>query len=175
MQQLLVYFWRMCLLRTSPENAPVAGSFIAFVLLAYLLSSTSLLFIAGSGGRVLQTISVVVLGIIVQLTCTWLVLAFKNFTQRFRATIASLLGTNTILVVFLIPLNFLLMATDQQLVIIIVEFLYWVFFFWWIAIAGYILHKATNISLLQGSTLAFTIEIISILVTSVLLPAQAVN
>ncbi len=175
MQQLLVYFWRMCLLRASPEDAPVSNAFITFILLVYLISSTSLLLIAGPGARIIQTVSVVALGIIVQLACTWLVLAFKNVTRRFRATIASLLGTNSILVVCLVPLNLVLTGTDQELVVIAVEMLYWVFFFWWIAIAGYILHKATNISLLQGSTLAFTIEIISILVTSILLPAQAVN
>ena len=175
MQQLLVYFWRMCLLKTSPEDAPVSNAFIVFILLAYLVSSTSLLLMAGSSARVIQTVSVVALGIVVQLSCTWLVLAFKNVSGRFRATVTSLLGTNTLLVVLLVPLNLALMGTDQELVIFMMELLYWIFFFWWIAIAGYILHKATNISLLQGSTLAFTIEIISILVTSVLLPAQAVN
>lgn len=175
MQQLLVYFWQMCLFRTSPQNAPVSNQFITFIFCAYLVSSSLLLLIAGSQARIIQTASVVLVGISVQLTCTWLALWFKKVTERFRATLSSLLATNTILVFFLVPLNFILQASDQEFLVVAVETAYWIFFFWWIAIEGYILHKATNISLLQGGALAFTIEIISILVTSELLPAQAVN
>jgi hypothetical protein len=175
MQQLLVYFWRMCLLRSSPEQAPVSNQFILFVFTAYVMSSSCLLVVAGSEIRIFRTLSLVLSGITIQLGCTWALLAFKSVTNRFRATLTSLLGTNSMLVIMLIPLNFVLQYSENDLILILVQFTYWMFFFWWIAIAGYIFHKATNISLFQGSTLAFTIEIITLVTTSMILPTEAIN
>ena len=175
MRYLVGYFWQLCLLRASPAHAPASWQFTCFIFSLYVLSSSSLLLIAGADTQVLRSTAIVVSGIVTQLACTWLLLLLKNVTVRFPATLVSLLGTNSLLVICLIPLNLLLKIADQELIKLIVETLYWMFFLWWIGIAGYILHKASEISFLQGAALAFTFEIISLITTRFLLPTQVIN
>lgn len=172
MLQFLLFFWQMCLLRTSPERAPVSMDFIGFIFAMYVASSTVLLTIANSGNQITAAIKLVILGIVIQMTCIWLLLVFKHVGYRFRATLVALLGTNTLLVIFMIPLNLFLIVIENQTMILFIEVLYWVFFFWWIAVAGFILHKSINVSLMLGITLAFTIELLALITTSTFLPSS---
>lgn len=167
----------MCLLRTSPERAPVSMGFIGFIFAVYVTSSTALLTISSARNQITDAIKLVILGIVIQLTCVWLLLVFKRVSYRFRATLVAFLGTNTLLVIFMIPLNLFLIVNENQTMILFIEVLYWMFFFWWIAVAGFILHKSINVSLMLGITLAFTIELLSLITTSTFLPSsvQAVS
>jgi hypothetical protein len=177
MLQFLAFFWQMCLLRTSPERAPVSMAFIVFISTVYVTFSTLLLTISNSGNQITRAIQLVLLGVAIQVFCIWLLLAFKQLGSRFRATLVAFLGTNSLLVIFTIPLSLLLIVIDNETIILLIEAAYWLLIFWWLAIAGFILHKATNVSLMLGITLAFTIELLSLVVTSTILPStvQAVS
>ena len=172
MLQFLTFFWQMCLLKTSPERAPVSMGFIGFISALYVTSSTVLLTISNSGNQITNAIQLVILGIVVQMACIWLLLVYKRVGNRFRATLVAFLGTNSLLVVFTIPLSLSLNLVDNQSMILFIEAMYWMLIFWWLAVAGFILHKAINVSLMLGITLAFTIELLSLVTTTTILPSS---
>ncbi len=173
MLQFLSFFWQLCLLRTGPEHAPVSIGFIGFISAVYVACSTFLLTISNSGNQVTNAVQLVILGIVIQMSCIWLLLAFKRLRNRFKATLVAFLGTNSLLVIFTIPLSLLLIVVDNQTMILSIEVTYWMLIFWWLAIAGFILHKAINVSLMLGITLAFTIELLSLVATSTLIASSA--
>jgi hypothetical protein len=177
MLQFLSFFWQICLLRTSPERAPVSKGFIGFILVVYVTSSTLLVTISSSGGPITNAVQLVILGIVVQMTCVWLLLLFKRVGYRFRATLVAFLGTNSLLVISTIPLSLSLSFIDNQTMIVFIKAIYWILIVWWLAVAGFILHKAINVNLMLGITLAFTIELLSLITTSTVFGAsvQAAN
>jgi hypothetical protein len=172
MLQFLLFFWQMCLLKSGPEQAPVSMGFIGFISAVYVTCSTVLLTISSSGNQVSKAVQLVILGIVIQMSCIWLLLAFKRVSNRFRATLVAFLGTNSLLVLFTIPLSLLLIVVENQTMILSIEATYWMLIFWWLTIAGFILHKAMNVNLMLGITLAFTIELLSLVATNTILPAS---
>jgi len=177
MLQFLLYFWQMCLLRSSPERAPVAAGFIPFIATVNVTCNTVLLTISNTGNQISNAVQLAILSIVFQMTCIWLLLAFKRLGSRFRATLVALLGTNSVFTIFTILLSLLLIVVDNQIMIQIIEQAYWIVFFWWLAVAGFILHKAINVSVMQGITLYFTIELLHLVATTTILPSslQAVS
>ncbi len=172
MSQLLLFFWQLCLLRTSPERAPVSTGSMSFIFIIYVITSTTLMSISRSGNRFSDAIQLVLLGIVVQLSCIWMLLIYKRVSYRFPATLVALLGTNSLLIVFMIPLNLVMLAIDGHTLDLLMETFYWILFFWWIAVEGFILYKTINVSLMLGITLAFTIELVSLITTSTFLPTS---
>jgi hypothetical protein len=173
MLQFLSFFWQICLLKTSPERAPVSKGFIGFIFLVYVASSTLLLTTSNSGGQIKDAVLLVMLQVVVQMTCVWLLLLFKRVGYRFRATLVAFLGTNSLLIISVIPLSLSLSSIDNQTMIVFIKAIYWVLIVWWLAVAGFILHKAINVSLMLGITLAFTIELLTLVTTSTVFDASA--
>lgn len=172
MQQLVFFFWQMCLMRTGPDRAPTASFFIVLVVAFYLFISTLSVFISRTDINLFIALMIVITGLLVEMICVWLLLAFKKVTGRFSATLVALLGTSSLLIILLIPCNLLMLSTDNESARFFANTSYWLVFGWWLAVAGFIFNRAINVSTLQGSALALIIEVLSVVASS---PMQPTN
>ena len=170
MQQFVTYFWHICLMRESPERAPSATLFILLVMLAYIALSTLSMFLSRNNMTLLPAIGIVLIGLGVEAGCVWLLLLFKRFRARFRKTLVTLLGTSSILVLLVMPFNLVLLISENETLRLFSETTYWICFGWWLAIAGYIFNRSLNVSIIQGSALAFLIEVLSVWASMFLQP-----
>jgi hypothetical protein len=170
MLQIVSFFWQMCLLRQNPENLPSNRFNVGLILFLYVIIALVTVALTRPTHSPLNIVGIVFIGISIQAALTWSVLAFKQLTQRFTATWASLLGTNSFMLVILVPVNLLLLNTENQSLILMADSISWVCLGWWLAIAGHIYHKAIKVSLLQGSAIAFLTELLSVMVTVTLFP-----
>ena len=170
MQQIISFFWRMCLLRENPGNLPANRFTLGFILTLYVVIALIAVSLTRPDHSSANIVGIVVVGISIQALLTWGVLAFKQLTHRFTATWASLLGTNSFMLILLVPVNLVLLNSVNETVILLADSISWVCLGWWLAIAGRIYHKAINISLLQGSAIAFLTELLSVLMTVTLFP-----
>lgn len=172
MQQLLYFFWQMCLMRTGPDRAPTTTRFIALVVGSYIFISTLSMFISQPGRGLLIALMIVITGLLVQTSCLWLLLAFKKVTHRFRATLVALLGTSSILIALLIPFNLLVFSTDNESARFFANTTYWLILCWWLVVAGFIYNRSMNVSIVQGSALALIIELLSVVASSPIQPTS---
>ena len=69
-----------------------------------------------------------------------------------------------------LPVNGIMMTFDNEMILLFADSLTWVCLGWWLAIAGYIYHKAVHISVIQGSVIAFLIELIAAIIVFSLFP-----
>lgn len=172
MQQILFYFWQLCLLRESPEKIPRNPFIVGAVIVAYLSTALLSVTLNQPDQNLLGIIGTVIVSLAIQMTIVWLLLAFKKVSYRFTATIAALLGTNTIMLLILLPVNLTLLNTENEHLKILADSISWVCLGWWLAIAGYIYHKAINISILQGAAITFITELLAVITTLTLFAAS---
>jgi|TARA_Y100000310_G_C20673703_1_gene811668 hypothetical protein len=171
MQQLVYFFWQMCLMRTGPDRAPTATLFVALIVTCYLAISTLSVFISQSSIGLVSALMIVITGLLVESSCVWVLLVFKNMSNRFRATLVALLGTSSILNILLVPFNMLALNTDNETVKVFATTTDLLVFGWWLVIAGFIYNRAMNVSIIQGSALALTIQLLCVVASSPLQPA----
>ena len=171
MQNIPLFFWQLFLLRESPDRIPATPVVLALVLAIYLVIAR----LAGSIGRpalgFAGIIGSVIMSLIFPVTFTWVLLVFNQPTDRFVATYCALLGTNSIILVILVPVNLVLLNSDNESLKLVADSVSWICLGWWLAIAGFIYHKATNISLIQGSAIAFVTELLGVITSVSLFPA----
>lgn len=162
MQQFVLYFWQLCLMRESPARAPSATLFLGIVAGFYVVLSTFSIFVTRSDITLLLAAISVLVGLAVEAGSVWLLLLFKQIPRRFRKTLVALLGTSSILVLVMLPFDLLLLVSENETLRLASETTYWVCFGWWLAVAGYIFNRSLNVSIIQGSALAFLIEVLSV-------------
>lgn len=172
MQQILFFFWQLCLLRESPEKLPSSRFVVGLVIVVYLSIALIVVTLNQPDQNLPGIVGSVIVGVLLQATIVWLLLAFKRLTHRFIATLASLLGTNTLILLILMPVNHTLLNTESDILYVLATSIFFVCLGWWFAIAGSIYHHAINISLLQGFAIAFTIESLALIVTFTLFPVS---
>ena len=112
----------------------------------------------------------IAIGISLQAGVTFLLLQFKGYRHRFNATWSALLGANAIMLVILLPFNLIILNSDNSTILMFVDSATWVCLGWWLAIAGYIYHKSVEVSIFQGSVIAFLIEFIGVIIAFNLFP-----
>lgn len=172
MQQIFFYFWKLCLLRESPSRIPsslyVLGSVAIFYLLV-ALTTISLIQPEQTLGGVFGSVTV---SLLIQATLTWGLLLFKGMSNHYVATLSALLGTNTIMLLIQLPVTLTLLNAENQNLTLLANSVSWVCLGWWLAIVGYIYHKAINISVLQGSAIAFMTELLGVIATITLFPTS---
>ena len=168
--QIVLFFWQLCLLRADPERLPSSTFATAAVFTTYLVIAIGVVVLTRpdqSAGALLGTIAV---GVLLQAGVTYLLLQFKGMTSRFRATWSALLGTNAIMLLVLLPFNFILLHVEVDALRMFADSATWICLGWWLAIAGYIYHRAVAISVLQGSAIAFLIELTGVIIAFNLFP-----
>lgn len=160
MQAIILYFWRLCLLRESPERIPPSVT-IAFVAsLAYFLVGMLSFGISRPSLSLATMGGVSLLSMVVEGVALYGLLVFKRYTHRYLSTLTAIFFCNAILLTFLLPVNLLLLEMEKGLLLDIINILSLVCLFWWLGIVGFILQQAAGISIIQGVVLAFVIELL---------------
>jgi len=156
-RSILGLFANICLLREGPERMPTFGPFVVAVVLLTIGVETANVVVqlphAGFGvalGATLVAIATVA-------ACTWALLIAHGTPGRFAATITAVLGCDaltTAVQLMLAPLAGLL----PDLVQVVVPML---LIFWYLAIFGFVLHRALDVSVWVGVLIAFGVILIS--------------
>ena len=73
------------------------------------------------------------------------------------------MGTNAFMLLVLLPIHGILMNAEHDMLLVFADSLTWICLGWWLAIAGYIYHKAVDVSVLQGSCIAFLVELMGVI------------
>jgi hypothetical protein len=170
MLQIVNFFWQICLLRQSPEGLPSSRFSTGAVLLTYLTVALGVVVLTRPDQSLSTMSATIVIGIMLQAAVTFLLLQFKGYRDRFNATWSALLGANTIMLLVLVPFNFIILNSDNDSILMFADSATWVCLGWWLAIAGYIYHKSVEVSILQGSVIAFLIEFIGVIIAFNLFP-----
>jgi len=167
------YFWQICLFREGPEKIPKSVPIALTLLLIYLcvaLTATSLI---NPEQTLSHAILAVGVGSGIEISFLFGLLIFKSVGTRFLSTLSALLGSNTLFLILLLPINLVLKQIDPGIGNTFFQTLWMLSFFWWLMIVGFIFHRAANISLLQGTILAFIIELLAILAITQLQPSSS--
>ena len=170
MTRIALYFWQLCLLRQTPAQIPSSGLVTTLIAVTYLAIALAAVSMTRPGQPFTAVAGTVMIGVVLQALVTWLLLLFKSFPARFLQTWAALLGANAVMLIVLVPFNFIILNTDNRTLMIFADSATWVCFGWWLAIAGHIYHKAVNISIIQGSVIAFLVELLSVIIAYNLFP-----
>jgi hypothetical protein len=90
-------------------------------------------------------------------------------SHRYLSTIGALLGTNALLLISLMPLELMAYSLEEGLLTDIFITLENIIFFWWLLIVGFLLNRSAGISILQGTMIAFLIELVVVIITNPLI------
>jgi hypothetical protein len=112
---------------------------------------------------------IIIIGFAIEAGLIFALLLFKSMSQRYLSTLGALLGTNALLLISLMPLEALAYSLEEGLVVDILITLENIVFFWWLLIVGFLLHRSAGISILQGTMIAFLIELVVVISTNPLI------
>ena len=170
MQLIALYFWQLCLFRRHPAELPGGRSDLLLIAFAYGLIVIFASALSYPSRSLFVTISIVVVGLAIQVVLICLLLWFKGFIGRTSAVIGNLLGASALMTCVLLPINLVLLRGDPGLIVSIADALTWLWLGWWLCISGYVLARSINISIVQGAFIAFLIELLSVLSSFSLFP-----
>lgn len=170
MQEILRYFWQMCLLRAGPERLPATGFALGIALAAYFLVAVATNLLSRTDIGLGRGMLFILIGLGVEAGVVIALLAFKSLTSRFVQTMSALLGANTLILLLTLPISVLLIDIEESPIRLLLESIFLCVFVWWLTIAGYILSRAADISLALGIATAFGIEILAISTTYAAFP-----
>lgn len=156
MKLILSVFWNICLLRRGPEFVPTHPLFVAGVVVADILLSLFVRVQYGGEAPLLEIATFTLVTMATLATITWLALSLRGVIRRFPATITAMFGCDllfTLLIALLIPL-----AGGVRGAISILGGLILI---WSIAVNGFILHRAMNITIFAGILSAFGMALVA--------------
>jgi hypothetical protein len=150
MKPILAVFWNICLLRRGPELVPTHPLFVAGVLVADVLLSFFVGLQFGNELTPIQVATRILVSMATVAAATWMMLSMRDVIGRYPATITALFGCDllfTLLSAILVPLagadSTALRSGIVDLIVI-----------WSIAVNGFILHRAMNVTVFIGILLA---------------------
>ena len=123
---ILGFFWQLCLLRSSPARLPQSVAALGIIIAAYCVVAIGVLGVTRPTHSLLAVIGIVFTGALVQGTLTYGLLAFKRQANRFFATWGALLGTNTIMLVILLPVNLTILNIEDESLKRVADSISWV-------------------------------------------------
>ena len=171
MLSILSYFWQICLLKRGAESIPPRLPILLVIFLIYVLVNT----IGGSIARPSQgaglVLEMIIIEVLVSGLVTLLLLYYKSVPNRFISTCAALLGAGSFIGFIQIPFTLLRQHSDIELLIFFSESVWLVCLVWWLAIVGNLYHRSSQVSMLQGSAIAFVNMILIAIVILVVLPS----
>ncbi len=172
MLKITNFFWQMCLLQKSPADIPASNFATALVFSVYLIVAFSVVSVTRPAQAFTAMVGTIAIGLALTGVVTFSLLQFKGYINRFRATFSALLGTNTIMLVVLLPFNFIILKSENESLVLFADSATWICLGWWLAIAGHIYHKSVEVSILQGSAIAFLVELLGVIIAFSLFPAR---
>ena len=162
----------MCLLKSGPERLPMSWFPLAFSFAIYSLVSLASLIIANDQLGWLRLTGTVILNVVIEGVIVCGLLAFGGVLRRMGPTMTALLGTHAIVLLLMLPINALFLDHDQPTIRLIARTIFLGSFLWGLTIAGFILRRASNVSLAQGIAIALSIKMLAYSAT-LLIPATA--
>ncbi len=160
MQAIMLFFWRLCLLRESPARIPPSPSLTITATTLYCVVGMVSFAISRDNLFFTTIIGVSVLSLTIEGVALYGLLFFKNYRHRFFASLTAVFAINTLFLIALLPVNYFVNNVDHDLNKNIIETLSFLVSVWWLAIIGFILNKSAEISIFQGVVLAFVIELL---------------
>ena len=160
MRTILTYFFKICLLRDGPEKIPSNLVLAQIVCSLYLLTQLVTTFIVRSDLTTAGMLIQLLLSIVLEATILFTLLRFKSLQTRFLPSLTAFYGCNLILLLITMPLHYLLITVEEGSFSNVLDTIYLLCLFWWFSIAGFIFHRAANISLFQGIVAAFSVELL---------------
>ncbi|HIG40043.1 MAG: hypothetical protein ABGY96_29450 [bacterium] len=170
MLSILSYFWQMCLLRTGPEKIPRSITITSSLVVVFLLIQTISVLVTYSDIQVFQVLILVVIEFIMEASIIYGLLRFKNVAYRFLSALSAVLGSNAIFICMLLAIHLLTVDLEPGWIADFLNILALICFFWWLAVFGFILSRSAGISMLQGTVLAFIIELVVVFSTRSIFP-----
>jgi hypothetical protein len=150
MKPILAVFWNICLLRRGPELVPTHPMFVGGVLVADMLVSFFVGLQFGDALTPMQVATRVIVSMATTAAAAWMMLSMRDVIARYPATITALFGCDllfTLLSAVLVPLaSSDATAVKAGIIDLIV--------IWSIAVNGFILHRAMNVTVFIGILLA---------------------
>jgi hypothetical protein len=160
MQAILLYLCRLCLLRESPARIPPSLSLAVFTTGLYFLTGMASFALSRDSLAFSTIVGVSFLSLSIESAGLYGLLYFKSYQHRFLASLIAIFACNSMFLIALLPVNYLLSTLDTGLAADFVNTLSLLSLFWWLAIVGFILRQAAEISIFQGIVLAFVIELL---------------
>lgn len=173
MLALIKLLWDICCLRKGPQDLPYSRVlFVLIIAISFVISVTQLLF----QQTFLQAFSQTSLMLLLTIIFNWAILKLKKLEARFIQTTSALIGTGTIINVFVYPLllfHFYVLRPDEQHVIIVLLSLSVLFFIiglniWAFIIAAHIFRNALDTTFFAGLLVTFAYVAMHILAYKVL-------
>jgi hypothetical protein len=162
MKPIFAVFWNICLLRQGPEFVPTHPLFVGGVLIADLLLSFFFGFQYGNPTTPLQAATATFVTMATLAAAVWLALNARGVIARYPATIAAIFGCDllfTLSFAILIPLSG---GAASQVIMGMTALLG----IWSIAVNGFILHRAMNVTLFVGIFVAFCVALLAFVLSS---------
>jgi hypothetical protein len=169
MRSILIYFLQICLLKVGPERVPSNAKVVASIFgLYFLIAMASLIFTRPDIALAMKAL-IIIIGFALEAGLIYALLLFKSMSHRYLSTIGALLGTNALLLISLMPLELMAYSLEEGLLTDIFITLENIIFFWWLLIVGFLLNRSAGISILQGTMIAFLIELVVVIITNPLI------
>ena len=163
MKSVLQLFWRMCLLRQSPEYVPTQSWFVAAVIAANLVGSLIVTAALDPTAGGMTTLTRIVVGQATNAGLVWLALQFREQPQRLLATLTALFGCDLIITAcfgLLVPLFGIVGETGLSLLSL-------GFLVWSVAVAGFILSRALTLPFSAGAIIAMGMMVLSVALSQI--------
>jgi hypothetical protein len=157
MKAVFHLFWQICRLKQSPEFVPTQSWFVALVIIANLTCGVLVSAAAAPEAPLLTTATSIVVSQATAAVLTWMALNMRRLTRRFTATITALFGCDLI-----ITAAFALLLPITSVVPGIASFVFLLFLVWSIAVAGFILHRALQLHIAVGITVALGMSVMGV-------------
>lgn len=163
MKPILAVFWNICLLRRGPELVPTHPLFVGAVVVADVLASFFVgLRFAGADITPMQIATSTFVSIATLAAATWTALTLRGVIGRFPATITALFGCD-LLFTLLAFITVSLVGGINSPIMMGIGALIGV---WSIAVNGFILHRALNVTVFVGIFLAFSMATMAFVLSS---------
>lgn len=160
--EIISLFWNICRFKKGPESVPTQPFFVMVVFLGYFLATFAAV---GASADLKVSFFAAFLMVLmiagVTFGLVWVLLTFKGVSNRFLPTILALVGTDVVLTVLGLPLIIALNYWSPEGLTDVLGGLLILLMGWSIVVGGFILHRALNMSLMQGSFISFCIMISS--------------
>jgi hypothetical protein len=143
---MLVYVQALiniALRRLGPEDLPDSGFLLGLTVVAYVLLQLPIGMIADASMR--DVVTQIPVSVVLAFTFVWVVLRLAGFPNRYRQTLAALLGTGTLLTIVAMPfMIWRLSVLQTQPAAPFPELVLLIIMLWSIAVDGHIIARALS-------------------------------
>jgi hypothetical protein len=170
MYLLFKFFFRIILLRATPQELPSSTFLMSATLLAYALVE---LLLALNKTPPLEALAMVSVDVILLASLCWILLSLRGLAPRYVQTLTALSGCGAMLALCAWPLLLWQQASGSDTTIMLVALLMWAWFFWQIIVFSHIISQALSSPMIIGSALALLYMYISFSVAQMLFYQEA--